>query len=154
MKRITIEIPDGYDDVVSITAVGSETKSETCRRTNLMTKIADITEHGGDVLVLVEKGDIEWRKPETGWIPVAERLPENYVPVNIVWTNHNPESYYSHIKDKQFTATGVCHNGKWYWYSCVCVDYLQEYGKCEVDEVDEAIEILFWMPLPEPPEGV
>ena len=26
-----------------------------------------------------------------------------------------------------------------------------EYGRCEVDEVDEAIDILYWMPLPSPP---
>lgn len=86
------------------------------------------------------------------WIPVSERLPENCEPVNIVWTNNNPESYYSHIKDKLFTATGICYDGKWHWYSSVCEDYLAEYGRCEMDEVDEEIEILFWMPLPEPPE--
>lgn len=105
-----------------------------------------------DVIRIIGEHSGLQRKLNRRWIPCSERMPENDVPVNIVWTNHKPESYYSHIKDKQFTATGVCHNGKWHWYSCVCVDYLQEYGKCEVDEVDEAIEILFWMPMPESPE--
>ena len=33
------------------------------------------------------------------WIPVSERLPEDYVPVNITWVNHNPDPYYASIKD-------------------------------------------------------
>ena len=97
-------------------------------------------------------GILETEPTVREWIPVSERLPENDVPVNIVWTNHKPESYYAHIKDKPFTATGLCHNGKWYWYSCICEEMLVEYGRCETDEVDAEIEILFWMPLPEPPE--
>lgn len=50
------------------------------------------------------------------WIPVSERLPEDYVPVNITWVNHNPDPYYASIKDVPFTATGICYKGKWYWY--------------------------------------
>lgn len=75
-----------------------------------------------------------------GWIPVSERLPEDYVPVNITWVNHNPDPYYASIKDVPFTATGICYKGKWYWYSVVCEDYLKE----------DEIEITAWMPLPEP----
>lgn len=83
------------------------------------------------------------------WIPVNERLPEDYVPVNITWVNHNPDPYYASIKDVPFTATGICYKGKWYWYSAVCEDYLKEYGYCEPDVVDDEIEITAWMPLPE-----
>lgn len=85
------------------------------------------------------------------WIPVSERLPEDYVPVNITWVNHNPEPYYADIKDVPFTATGICYKGKWYWYSAVCEDYLKEYGeRYETDAVDADIEVTAWIPLPEP----
>lgn len=91
------------------------------------------------------------RLESTNWIPVSERLPEECVPVNIVWTNRNPETYYSKIKNVPFSATGVYYNENWYWYSSTCVDYLAEYGKCECDLVDKAVDITHWQPLPEPP---
>ena len=87
---------------------------------------------------------------EPQWIPCSERLPENTEPVNITWVNRKPEPYYADIKNKPFTATGHYHNGKWWWYSAVCQDYLDEYGKCEMDEMDRDIEVIAWMPLPEP----
>lgn len=87
---------------------------------------------------------------EPRWIPCSERLPEDLEAVNITWVNHEPEPYYHDIKDRNFTATGIHYRGKWYWYSTTCADYLGEYGSNEVDEVDSAIEIVAWMPLPEP----
>lgn len=91
---------------------------------------------------------------EPHWIPCSERLPEDNVPVNITWVNRDPEPYYANIKDVPFTATGVYFNGKWYWYSSTVEDYLHEYGRAEWDEIEEAqaecIEVLAWMPLPEP----
>lgn len=87
----------------------------------------------------------------TNWIPVSERLPEECMPVNIVWIKRNPETYYSKIKDVPFSATGVYYNGNWYWYSFTCVDYLVEYGKCEWDLIDKTIDITHWQPLPRPP---
>ena len=84
------------------------------------------------------------------WIPVSERLPEDLEPVNITWVNHNPESYYEHIKDKPFTATGVYFNGQWYWWSTLCTDILAEYGHNHDDIIDDDIEIIAWRPLPEP----
>lgn len=87
---------------------------------------------------------------ELKWIPVSERLPDNTDPVNITWVNNDPESYYADIKDKPFTATGHYCNGRWYWYSSTCQDYLEEYGRCDVDEIDKDIEVIAWMPLPEP----
>ena len=89
-------------------------------------------------------------EPEPHWIPVSERLPEDLSEVNVTWVNHNPELYYESIKDKPFTATAVYYNGEWYWYSATCVDYLEEYGRCDWNKIDEAIEIIAWMPLPEP----
>lgn len=82
------------------------------------------------------------------WIPVSKRLPEELEPVNITWVNHNPESYYADIKDKPFTATGYYCKGKWYWFSSTCEDYLREYGRCDVDEIDADVEVTAWMPLP------
>lgn len=85
------------------------------------------------------------------WHRVEEELPESNDAVNVVWVNRNPQSYYAGIKDKPFVATAHYHNGKWYWFSATCKYYLDEYGRCEVDEVDEDIDILYWMPLPSPP---
>lgn len=87
---------------------------------------------------------------EPKWIPVSEGLPEDLEAVNITWVNHNPESYYMDIKDKPFTATGHYCKGRWYWYSSTCQDYLKEYGRCDVDEIDTDIEVAAWMPLPKP----
>ena len=87
------------------------------------------------------------------WIPVTERLPEELKAVNITWVNHEPEPYYHDIKDRNFVATGIYFHGDWYWYSTVCEDYLREYGEWDVDLVDDAVEILAWMPLPEPYKG-
>ena len=86
----------------------------------------------------------------SAWIPCSERLPENTEPVNITWVNRKPVSYYADIKDKPYTGTGIYCNGKWWWYSVTCQDYLDEYGKSPGDDMDEAIEVLAWMPLPEP----
>ncbi len=86
----------------------------------------------------------------SAWIPCSERLPENTEPVNITWVNRKPASYYADIKDKPYTGTGIYYNGKWWWYSVTCQDYLDEYGKSPGDDMDEAIEVLAWMPLPEP----
>ena len=96
-------------------------------------------------------GDLEDFPTASPWHRVEEGLPKSNDAVNVVWVNRNPESYYSDIKDKPFVATAHYHNGKWYWFSATCKDYLDEYGRCEVDEVDEGIDILYWMPLPEPP---
>lgn len=84
------------------------------------------------------------------WIPCSERLPEDLEPVNITWVNHEPEPYYHDIKDKNFVATGIHYRGRWYWYSTTCADYLGEYGSNDIDKVDDAVEIVAWMPLPEP----
>lgn len=85
-----------------------------------------------------------------GWIPVSERLPKDGDSVNVTWINRNPESYYAGIKDVPFTATAVYYNEKWYWWSSTCADYLKEYGKCDWELVDKDIDVVAWMPLPEP----
>lgn len=91
---------------------------------------------------------------EQDWTPVSKGLPETTDPVNVTWTNNSPEPYYADIKGKRFTACAHYHRGKWWWYSSVCQDLLDEYGEsCTADEVDGAIEIIAWKPIGEPYEG-
>lgn len=88
-------------------------------------------------------------QPEQRWIPCSERLPEDLEEVNVTWVNHDPEPYYDFVKDKPFTGSAVYYKEKWYWYSSNCADILRAYGENNIDEVDDAIEIIAWMPLPE-----
>lgn len=91
---------------------------------------------------------------EQDWIPVSKGLPKTNDPVNVTWTNNSPEPYYADIKGKRFTACAHYHKGKWWWYSSVCQDLLDEYGRGPLDdEVDEAIEIIAWKPIGEPYKG-
>ena len=91
-------------------------------------------------------------EPEQMWIPVSERLPEDIKPVIVTWKNTDPKSYYQYIVGKHFIGTAHYKNGKWFWYSSVTEDLLAEYGRCDSEEFDEAIEVIAWMPLPQPYE--
>ena len=99
--------------------------------------------------------DYELQKADRpqGWIPCSERLPDDLEVVNITWINHRPMTYYADIKDEPFTATAIHYKDKWWWYSPICEDLLEEYGKSECDKMDSAIEVLAWMPLPDPWKG-
>ena len=100
-----------------------------------------------------EKGYAD-AKAEQQWIPVSSgKLPDDLSEVNITWVNHNPEPYYDFIKDKPASGAAVYYKGRWYWYSQYCVDTLKEYGDCEFDEMDDAIEVTAWMPLIKPWTG-
>lgn len=84
------------------------------------------------------------------WIPVSERLPEELIAVNVTWINRCPENYYTNIKDKPFTDTAILYQGEWYWWDSTIIDYLSECGTCVSGVVNKSIDILAWMPLPEP----
>lgn len=84
------------------------------------------------------------------WIPVTERLPEDAYPVIVTWKNDDPKSYYQYILGKHYTGVAHFKNGIWYWYSSTTEDVLMEYGRCDSDEFDEAIQVLAWQPLPTP----
>lgn len=90
---------------------------------------------------------------EQRWIPCSERLPEDIKPVIVTWKNTDPKSYYQYIVGKHFIGTAHYKNGKWFWYSSVTEDLLAEYGRCDSEEFDEAIEVVAWMPLPDPYKG-
>jgi len=123
-------------------------------REDCISRQAAIDAIGKDVMCGLNYAGILTRLPSVTpkhrWIPVSERLPEDLEAVNITWVNHEPEPYYHDIKDKNFVATGIHYRGQWYWYSTTCADYLGEYGSNDIDNVDDAIEIVAWMPLPEP----
>ena len=80
---------------------------------------------------------------EPDWIPCSKRLPDDLAEVNVTWVN-------PFTKSKPFTASAVFYEGKWYWYSSVCADVLGEYGRNDVDKVDDMIEITAWKPFPKP----
>ncbi len=84
------------------------------------------------------------------WILCSKRTPETNDQVSVTWINHNPEVYYTGIKDKPFTESAHYHNGNWYWHSPVTKDFLDEYGSFEPDLVDVGVEIVAWKPMPEP----
>lgn len=90
---------------------------------------------------------------EQEWIPCSESLPEDIKPVIVTWKNTDPKSYYQYIVGKHFIGTAHYMNGKWFWYSSVTEDLLAEYGRCDGEEFDEAIEVVAWMPLPDPYKG-
>lgn len=101
---------------------------------------------------MLEKLEAEKDAQKSEWISVKDRPPEKTEPVNVTWVNHCPAPYYSKIKNVEQTATAVYFGGKWYWYSVVCVNMLEEYGRNDADSIDVNIEITHWMPLPKPPK--
>ena len=113
----------------------------------------DIGRNAGIDYAIKQLEKLPSAQPEQRWIPCSERLPDDLAEVNVTWVNHDPEPYYGFAKNKPFTASAVYYEGKWYWYSSVCADVLGEYGRNDVDAVDDTIEITAWQPLPEPYKG-
>ena len=116
--------------------------------TDIAFKRAHEAEHCHFLHMVIDMPTVEPKQGE--WIPCSERLPEDIRPVIVTWKNNDPKSYYQYIVGKHFIGTAHYHRGKWYWYSSVTEDLLAEYGECETEEFDEAIEAVAWMPLPEP----
>lgn len=104
----------------------------------------DISERAKNDFIKLCKEEDEYRWHDLRKEP--DELPAECTPVLVTWVNHNPVSYYSDIKDKPFSdAMGVYCEGKWWWWSSDCIDYLQEYGESkESDKIDKYIEIIAW----------
>ena len=131
----------GHDDACENCKVG-ETQD---RREYIEFAAANVIEHlTAENAVLREK---------QRWIPVAERMPEERVLVNVVWVNRAPEPYYERIKNVPFSGTACFYRENWYWDSPVVLDLLAEYGEDNLDLVDDAVEITHWMPLPKAPQA-
>jgi hypothetical protein len=81
---------------------------------------------------------------EPRWISVKDKLPEDHRMVVVTWINCNPVPYYAHIKNKPFVGSAHYHRGKWYWYSSISQDMLDEYGEWDADEISKDIEITAW----------
>lgn len=82
------------------------------------------------------------------WISTYEDLPDDLVPVNIVWINRELAGRYPDIKDEPQTATGLLYKGKWYWYSIYTVNMLSDRGVYEEAQMHEATEVLAWRFIP------
>lgn len=85
-----------------------------------------------------------------GWIPCSERLPRDLETVIVTWINRNPPSYYKDIKDKPFSDVAYRYDGRWYWWSTNGIEAIKEYGRYELDMVNDGIDIIAWMHMPEP----
>lgn len=94
----------------------------------------------------------ESKEADDGWISVKDRLPEDLTECNIAYINTNPAPYYEHIKNKMQTGCAVYFGGKWYWYGPCTKDYLAEYQECYPDRLNAALEVIYWMPIPDPPK--
>lgn len=79
------------------------------------------------------------------WISVTKRLPDNLDEVIITWENMSPLSY----KCDRLTGVAVFYNNRWYWYTRFTREALKEYGRFRDMLINDSIEIIAWMPLPE-----
>lgn len=96
------------------------------------------------------KRQVEEAPAVNRWISVEDALPENLTPVIITYANRYPiMPCYQKDKDKPYVGAAYCHNDKWFWYSVTCGDLLAEYGYSFDDEMDDAIQVLAWMPMPD-----
>ena len=117
---------------------------------------AMVDQHGcpiSDAVYALDVAIETLKQSEQMWIPVTKRVPEDLEEVNVTWVNHDPEPYYDFVKDKPCSGSAVYYKGSWYWDSSTCVDILAEYGRNESDKIDDGIEVVAWMPLPEPWKG-
>lgn len=148
MKRFTIELPDEYDDAVTITSIG-QTMGVAHVRTNVMVHSADLNGHDGETLVIHPNESPEWRDGEKDqadldnelknarWIPCSERLPEDEREV-LVWFEYFRYGAYNRLC--QEVGISRMFRGEWSGFVNGSIGWQQ-------------LRIIAWMPLPEPPEG-
>lgn len=61
MKRITLEIPDGCDDLLTVTSIGT-----TGTQTNVQLNAINIMGHDGDTFIISDEGASHWKGEENG----------------------------------------------------------------------------------------
>ena len=61
MKRITLEIPDGYDDLLTVTSIGTS-----CSQTNVQLNAINIMGHDGDTFIITPDEPSHWKDEENG----------------------------------------------------------------------------------------
>ena len=61
MKRITLEIPDGYDDLLTVTSIGTS-----CSQTNVQLNAINIIGHDGDTFIITPNEPSHWKGEENG----------------------------------------------------------------------------------------
>ena len=102
---------------------------------NELMKLSTSNFHKKDPILLIEEAKSRIQALWDGWIPVTERLPENYLPVNIVYQQQN-------YPDKKDVSTWFINkDGRFY--------------DCTIRE-DEWYPIVYpthWMPLPNTPSS-
>lgn len=60
MKRITLEIPDGYDDLLTVTSIGTWGT-----QTNVQLNAINIIGHDGDTFIISDEGSSHWKGDDT-----------------------------------------------------------------------------------------
>ena len=61
MKRITLEIPEGYDDLLTVTSIGT-----CCTQTNVQLNAINIMGHDGDTFIISPNEPSHWKCEENG----------------------------------------------------------------------------------------
>ena len=61
MKRITLEIPDGYDDLLTVTSIGTWGT-----QTNVQLNAINIMGHDGDTFIISPNEPSHWKGEENG----------------------------------------------------------------------------------------
>ena len=61
MKRITLEIPDGYDDLLTVTSIGTSST-----QTNVQLNAINIIGHDGDTFIISIEEPSHWKDEENG----------------------------------------------------------------------------------------
>lgn len=115
--------------------------------------VLDSYDRGWESALNTALGHLDRIESANKWIPCSERLPEDFIAINVTWVNREPARGYEHIKDKPFVDTAMRFKGKWYWWSVRTEDMIKEYGHDELNKIDRSIEIIAWQYQPEPWEG-
>lgn len=137
MKRVVIELPEGNDDVLAITAIGVNNNVSNMHASTYIADLANGTHLIDDGKKWIQKK--EEYVPDicvgnNGWIPCSERLPENNNVV-LCWVKSTT------IASGETFIIGSCDRGFW---------FLQTYEIGHHHFPVKDYEVVAWCELPEP----